>query len=96
MVLLEKGHAMSREKLQAACDLAEARLNEPDALEKVNALMKEITLAGGTISTLPAGNETLILITIKGVSVRAQHKDCFRATVDVARELLALMPENSE
>jgi len=87
---------VSREKLKAACDAAEAALNAPDALDKVNALMREIMLCGGAISTLPAGNETLILITVKGVSVRAQHKDCFRATVNAARDFLALMPEGAE
>jgi hypothetical protein len=78
---------MGAQALGNLIQAAEGSLDGPDALERINAVMREVTDCGGKFSTY-GGGLTVVLITAGEVQFTGEHKDCFRATLLAAKRFL--------
>lgn len=82
---------MSKATLKIACDLAEAALATDAAMDANNTLLREVSLAGGTVKDSydeAAMISTITILVGDIVVASATDPDLFRATVKAVRQLL--------
>ncbi len=82
---------MGAQTLQTLIRDAEAALDGPDALEKINAVMREISVCGGKFGSSEGAGVTVAVIVVGEAKFTGAHKDCFRATLLAAKRFLESM-----